>query len=241
MGKGTDVFDIDKIQLQAAEINQAKQLGNVTSQAQLMAITNDLARLRVKKDILALEDAIASGDIKAIESATSKLNADLKILGALTGQELKLQDIESILEKLLPKNLINISNLEKAIALLKDLIIPTITPIIAAPVFLTPAAATGTSAANKLGTGTALTAEDLKVLSITDIKSTVPNLKGGGINAGDYAPTGFPGASGNSASVNITLTNNFGVVGDPNAAAELMDQVLVDAVQRGTLRDVFRS
>jgi hypothetical protein len=34
----------------------------------------------------------------------------------------------------------------------------------------------------------------------------------------------------------INITNNFGIVGDPNAAAELMDQVLTDAVSRGTLR-----
>jgi hypothetical protein len=42
------------------------------------------------------------------------------------------------------------------------------------------------------------------------------------------------GGSGGGAGINIT--NNFGVVGDPNSAAELMDQVLTDAVQRGTLR-----
>ena len=121
LGKGTDVFDMEKIQLQAAEINQAQQLGKVTSQAQLLAITNDLARLQVKKDILALEDAIASGDIKAIEAATNKLNADMKVLGALNGQELKLKDIKTILDTIVPKDLINLENLNEAIRLLGDI------------------------------------------------------------------------------------------------------------------------
>jgi hypothetical protein len=118
LGKGTDVFDLDKIQLNAAMINQAEQLGKVTFQAQLLAITNDLARLRIKQDILALEDAIASGDEKAIIAATNKFNKDLLILGALQNQSLKLADIKSILDTLLPKDLINLANLNEAIRLL---------------------------------------------------------------------------------------------------------------------------
>jgi len=128
LGKGTDVFDIEKIQLQAAEINQAQLLGQVTNQAQLLQITNDLARLQTKKDILALEAAIASGDVKAIEAATAKLNGDLKILGALTNQELKLKDIKSILDEIAPKDLINIENLNKAIDLLGKISLPSLIP-----------------------------------------------------------------------------------------------------------------
>jgi hypothetical protein len=64
----------------------------------------------------------------------------------------------------------------------------------------------------------------------------VPDSSGGvgySGGAGDYAPTGFPGASGNS----VTVNNNFnGIVGDPNAVAELIDQVVQNAVDRGTLR-----
>jgi hypothetical protein len=119
LGKGEDVFDINKIQLAAAQLNQAEQLGKVTNQAQLLQITNDMARLRVKQDIDDLEAAIAAKDIKAIEAGTAKLNGDLKILGALTGQQLKLVEIESILKDILPKNLINIANLDEAIAKLK--------------------------------------------------------------------------------------------------------------------------
>ena len=116
LNKGTDIFNMDAIQLNAAMINQAEQLGRATSQAQLLAITNDIARLRIKQDILALEDAIASKDDAAITAATNKLNKDLLILGALQNQSLKLADIKSILNSLVPKDLINLANLDAAIA-----------------------------------------------------------------------------------------------------------------------------
>jgi hypothetical protein len=116
LGKGSDVFDMEKISLAAAEKNAAEQLGKVTSQAQLLQITNDLARLEVKKSILALEDAIKTNDIAAITNATAKLNADLAVLSALTGQKVKLTEIKDILAGILPKDLINLGNLDAAIA-----------------------------------------------------------------------------------------------------------------------------
>jgi hypothetical protein len=116
LGKADDVFDMEKIQLAAAEKNAAEQLGKITSQAQLLQITNDLARLEVKQSINALEDAIAAKDIKAIEAGTAKLNADLMVLGALTGQKVKLTEISKILEAIVPKDLINLGNLDAAIA-----------------------------------------------------------------------------------------------------------------------------
>jgi hypothetical protein len=119
LGKGSNVFDMEKIQLAAAEESAAEQLGKVTSQAQLLQITNDLARLEIKQSILALEEAIASKDVAAITNATNKLNADLGVLGALTGQKIKLTEIETILKGILPKDLINLQNLNDAIALLK--------------------------------------------------------------------------------------------------------------------------
>lgn len=119
LSKGNDVFNIEAIQLQAATIAATEQLGKVTNQAQLLSITNDLARLKVKQDIASLEDAIASKDEKRIVAATNRLNADLGVLGALTNQNLKLVDIKSILDTLLPKDLINLKNLDDAIAKLK--------------------------------------------------------------------------------------------------------------------------
>jgi hypothetical protein len=116
LGKGSDVFDMEKIQLAVAEKNAAEQLGKITSQAQLLQITNDLARLEVKKSILALEDAIKTNDVAAITRATNKLNADLMVLGALTGQKIKLTEISDILKAIVPKDLINLANLDAAIA-----------------------------------------------------------------------------------------------------------------------------
>jgi hypothetical protein len=95
IGKGDDVFNIDQIQIAAALTNQAQALGKATTFSQQLQIANDTARLRVKQDILDLENAIAAGDIKAIEAGTAKLNKDLQILGALTGQNVKLKDIDS--------------------------------------------------------------------------------------------------------------------------------------------------
>ena len=119
LGKATDVFDLDKIQLNAAMINQSEQLGKVTSQAQLLALTNDVARIKVKQDILALEDAIASKNVEAITAATNQLNTDLGILAVLSNQKLKLTDIASILGSLAPKKLIDQDDLDAALAKIK--------------------------------------------------------------------------------------------------------------------------
>ena len=121
LNKATDVFDLDKIQLNAAMINQADQLAKVTSQGQLLAITNDIVRLRIKQDILALEDAIASKDAARIEAATNQLNQDLKILGTLQNQNIKLADIKSILDSIVPKDLIDQGNLDEALRKIREM------------------------------------------------------------------------------------------------------------------------
>ena len=228
LGKSSSVFDLDKIQLAAAEKSQVEQLGKVTSQAQLLAITNDLARLRVKKDILDLEDAIASGDVNAIESATAKLNADTKILGVLTGQELKMTEIKSILDTIAPKDLINLDNLNEAIRLLGVISAGNIANAAGSNAFTPTQQSIAQVIAARVG---------------TDISgATDPRVMYGGQridSAGNY--TGFNPemlgmtSGGSSASTPISITVNTGI-GDPNAIAEAIDQVLTDAVQRGTLR-----
>jgi hypothetical protein len=232
LGKGSDVFDIDKIQLKAAEISQAEQLGKVTSQAQLLQITNDLARLRVKQSILALEDAIASGDVKAITNATNKLNADLGILGALTGQALKLADIKSILNSIAPKDLINLDNLNEAIRLLGLI------------------AGTSTVGSTSFTPTTASVAAAIGARAGTDISGAFdPRVIYGGQRidqAGNYnsfnpemaAAMSSSGRAAAAAAITNNITVNTGV-GDPNAIAEAIDQVLVNAAQRGTLRGAY--
>ncbi len=122
LGKGDEIFDMDKIQIAAALTGQAEALGKATNAAQVLAITQDVARLNVKKSILALDDAIASKDEAAIIAATAKLNADLKILGALSGQSIKLSDIKTILDSLKPKDLINQANLNQALASIQQML-----------------------------------------------------------------------------------------------------------------------
>jgi hypothetical protein len=121
--KGEEVFDMDKIQIAAALTSQAEQLSKATTQSQILQIANDTARLNVKRSILALEDAIAAKDEQAIAAATAKLNADLRILGALTGQNVKLQDIKSTLDSLQPKDLINLANLDAALAKIQEMLL----------------------------------------------------------------------------------------------------------------------
>jgi len=121
LGKGKDVFDLDKIQVAAALVNQAEQLAKATSSAQLLQITNDTARLNVKKSMLELEDAIATKDEASIIAAQKKLEKDLGILGTLIKQDLKMKDIKTILESLNPKDLINLGNLDAAIAKMIEL------------------------------------------------------------------------------------------------------------------------
>jgi len=215
LGKGSNVFDMEKIQLAAAEKNAAEQLGKVTSQAQLLQITNDLARLEVKQSILELEEAIASKDVAAITNATNKLNADLKILGALTNQDLKLRDIKSILDSILPKDLINLANLDAAISKLK---------------MLGGGTATSTSAVAGTATGTGTPS----LLDALAAGSFVPVVGGGySSTAGNYASSGFPGAQNNGGGNTIIVNTG---IGDPNAIAEAINQVLQDATDRGTLR-----
>jgi hypothetical protein len=122
LGKGESVFDIDKIQNAAALANQAELLGKATNAAQVLQIANDTARLNVKRSILSLEEAIASKDEAAITAATNKLNADLKVLNALTGQNTQMAAIKSILEGLAPKELIDQKNLDVALEKIREML-----------------------------------------------------------------------------------------------------------------------
>jgi len=230
LGKGAEVFDIERINLQAAELNQAAQLGKVTSQAQLLQITNDLARLQVKQSILDLDKAIASQDVAAITAATNKLNADLKVLGALTNQKIKLTEIDEILKGILPKDLINIANLEQAIALLGKLSVPSI----GAPAI--------TGGGTGIGTTTPKTLTDAEIAAALAAGSFVPvvpgtgGVTGGSGRAGNYPSYGFPGSDmgygGGSTYVDITVNAGFGT--DPEELARVVENVFNQSTDRGT-------
>jgi hypothetical protein len=221
--KGEEVFDMDKIQIAAALTSQAEQLGKATSSAQLLQIANDTARLNVKKSILALEDAIAAKDEAAITAATNKLNADLKVLGALTGQNVKMQDIKTILESLKPKDLINLANLDAAIAKMMELLRLQGTK---------PSVSGGAVGGSNTPVSQPRTIAEINQ-SVAELGLNTqiqPNLK-------EFTPDSgmISGISPNGREYNFSVTVNTGV-GDPNAIAEAIDQILIDAVQRGTLR-----
>ena len=233
LNKGTDIFDMDKIQLNAAMINQADQLGKVTSQAQLLMIANDVARLKIKQDILALEDAIASKDAARIEAATNQLNADLKIYGALSNQNIKLADIKSILDSIIPKDLIDQANLDEALRKIKEMM-----DLLA-----------------KMGKGTTGGGSNFGNGSDYKNKGTTELIPGVTFNPSQnkdrnydlFAQMAEASASTNVAGINynpsqnrdrnydMNIVINTGV-GDPNAIAETLDQYLQGAVDRGTLR-----
>ena len=115
LAKGEDVFDLDKIQLNAALIGQAEALGKATTGAQILAIANDVQRLKVKQAINELEDAIASKDAGRIEIATKRLNTELALLSTLQSQNIKLLSTKMILDSFKPADLINQANLDEAL------------------------------------------------------------------------------------------------------------------------------
>jgi len=124
LGKGEDVFDLDKIQNQAAILaNQEAiaKLGTSATEQQKLQLANDAQRLHVKQLMLDLEDAIAAKDADRATELAKQLNAELSILGTLQGQTYKLTDINNILEKFKPKDLINLDNLDEAILKLQTI------------------------------------------------------------------------------------------------------------------------
>jgi len=252
LGKNSEVFDLDKIQVAAALTNQAEQLNKATSSAQLLQITNDTARLNVKRSIDELEAAIAKKDEAAIIAATNKLNEDNKILGSLIKQDLKMKDIKEILESLKPKDLINLGNLDAAIAKMLELQKMQGEKKTETPTQTTSANLTEFEKwVDKQPASTS--AADL----FADLKSDENWWEKNGPSFKGYEP--FVGASipsisatnpsmpstvglgtsgtGNQLPAGVTINVNTGV-GDPNAIAEAVDQVLRDAYQRGTLTTI---
>lgn len=225
LGKGQEIFDMDKIQIAAALTSQAEQLGKATTGAQILQIANDTARLKVKQDILALEDAIASGDQKAIEAATAKLNEDMKILGALQQQNVKLLDIKSILETLKPKDLINLDNLNEALRLLGLINLANTgsktTPAQPAPNTsgLTPATTIAGTNANVAALGGLISSIGSNLIETTLLPSVVTTIQ----------PNGREWSS--SFSPNITIQAN--TIANPDELTGLIQDTIIRLNKRG--------
>jgi hypothetical protein len=150
-------------------------------------------------------------------------------LGALGAQNLKLLDIKSILDTLKPKDLINLTNLEEALRLL-GLINLASTGSKTTPLAPSTAAAIAPSTQG-LVPATTIAETNANVAALGGVITQIqPNLK-------EYTPnTGMlSGISPNGREFNFTVNVNTGI-GDPNAIAEAVTQVIQDAVDRGTLR-----
>jgi hypothetical protein len=274
LGKGEGVFDLDAIQINAALINQAQQLGNITNSAQVLQIANDTARLRVKQSIAALEDAIAAKDEAAIIKATAKLNEDLKILAALSGQNAQLVSIKSILDGLTPKELIDQKNLDEALRKIREMLaelanfkLPTSASLgsgipsndYIAPIPMSVGLSASTAALIEASEAIQARADAFTMLLDLQTEADTTALAAGPLASAVMADNfdledvarssllaGLAGGAGVAGAVSgsryaaqaanqYNITVNAGV-GDPNAIAEAIDQVLTDAVQRGTLR-----
>ena len=251
LGKGQDVFDMDKIQNAAALVNQTEQLAKATTDTQKLQIANDVARLNVKQSISNLEDAIAAKDEAAIIAATKKLNEDLKILGTLSNQKVTLTDIDSILKGIKPKELIDQKNLDDALAKIAEMMrllgmanaasktpVPTSGSLgsgIPAGDFIAPISTAGGSIGAILEYADAATARANAFADLLDMdtaaKTAALQTSANYDNSG--ALQSF--RQKESATYNISIQSGLG---DPNAIAEALDQVLREAQQRGTLTTI---
>jgi hypothetical protein len=265
LNKGNEIFDMDKIQIAAALTSQAEQLGKATSQSQILQIANDTARLNVKRSILALEDAIAAKDEAAIIAATNKLNADLKVLGALSMQNVKLADIKSILDSLKPKDLIDLTNLDSALAKITEMLkllsqanaqakaaIPTSASLgsgIPSGDYISPISTAGGSIDAILEYAEAASARANAFADLLDMEnasaasqmastidlesiarsSLLQGLSGGAGVAGAVSGSRYAAQAANA--YNITIQAG---IGDPEAIARAVEDVVRQSYQRGT-------
>jgi hypothetical protein len=154
------------------------------------------------------------------------------VLGALNGQSLKLTEIKGILDALLPKDLINLANLNEAIRLLGLIgagtggtVTKNATPILGDP----------NASPSGIPTKQPMTPAEINAALIAG--SFVPVGGGGGGNAGSYASSGFPGSAmgypGGTTKIEVTVVAP--PFTDPNAVAEAINDFLQNARDRGTL------
>jgi hypothetical protein len=205
LNKGNYIFDMDAIQLNAALIGQAEALGKATTGSQVLAIANDIQRLKVKQDINALEDAIASKDTASIEKATAKLNKDLAILGTLQKQDATLLSISNILNSLKPKDLINLENLAQA-----ALILASISGVKTSPQAFMPA---------PMALGPNLTS------GVAGLSLNMP------VAGRDFNPNQNADRNYTNNVINVTA----GVIGDENIIVDAVQNALNEIARRGYL------
>jgi hypothetical protein len=254
LGKGEDVFDLDQIQIAAAILStqeNIQRLGVNATDQQKLQLANDAQRLTVKQLMLDLEDAIAAKDVERATTLSKQLNTELAILGTLTGQTYKLGEIDKILARFVPKDLINLDNLDAAIRKLLEIAgsrFDFLSPIITSPdrsninnldqdIFTrynagdpeavraveAHADAISMLAESELALADALFAESIRALDIAtaSLSSSVATSSRG------FDPAAFPMAD------NITVNVNAGVIGSEDTVEQAVQRAILSIERKG--------
>ena len=254
LGKGEDVFDLDQIQIAAAILatqENIQRLGVNATDQQKLQLANDAQRLTIKQLMLDLEDAIADKDVERATSLSKQLNTELAILGTLTGQTYKLSEIDKILERFKPKDLINLDNLDAAIQKLQEIagsrfdflspimpsqdrtgineLAPDITSryVAGEPEAIRAveahADAISMLAESELALADALLAESIRALDLATASVSPSALP----TFGGFDPARFRMAD------NITVNVNAGVVGSEDTISLAVQRAILDLERRG--------
>jgi hypothetical protein len=254
LGKGQDVFDLDQIQIAAAILStqeNIQRLGVNATDQQKLQLANDAQRLTVKQLMLDLEQAIADEDVKRATSLSKQLNTELAILGTLTGQTYKLGQIDKILASFVPKDLINLDNLDAAIRKLLEIAgsrFDFLSPIITSPdrsnindldqdifnryragdpeairAVEAHADAIGMLAESELALADALLEESIRALDIATA-SLSPSVA---TSSRGFDPAAFRMAD------NITINVNAGVIGSEDSVEQAVQKAILSIERKG--------
>jgi hypothetical protein len=254
LGKGEDVFDLDQIQIAAAILStqeNIQRLGVNATDQQKLQLANDAQRLTVKQLMLDLEDAIAAKDVERATTLSKQLNTELAILGTLTGQTYKLGQIDKILASFVPKDLINLDNLDAAIRKLLEIAgsrFDFLSPIITNPdrsnindldqdiitrynagdpnaiaAVEAHADAIGMLAESELALADALLEESIRALDIATA-SLSPSVA---TSSRGFDPAAFRMAD------NITINVNAGVIGSEDSVEQAVQKAILSIERKG--------
>jgi hypothetical protein len=216
LAQGQKVFDEEGIQLAAA--------------AQGKLTEEERTRLALKTDIFNLEAAINEGNVTAAAKLANSMVLNAQKLAALRTDMIGLNDVQNPFTGWL----LTIQQMAYELSQLA-----MIKPITNASVFFTPeqqaTADRLSEATDKITRKIQGDLED-RMKALADARARIENkisVDTIGTNAtpSSYGMDASSGGSGSGYVINI----NTGI-GDPNAIAEAIDQVLADAIQRGTLR-----
>ena len=194
------IFNQDQIQIAAALQNKGLS-------------AEDALRVSLKKDLLDLETAIQNKDVEGATALANKISLEIKQLGLYQQAESALTKIQSIIGSFKPLDLINLTNLQDALAMLAKMNVP-VTPAQKATTSTAQAAVDTYIASKVLGVDLANAAAEMDVTSALGVPFN-PNV------VSNYGV-------GNPNLITIKVENNTGGVAD----------VIMDVVQQQSANGV---